>query len=140
MKVPNVRYLALETVCKFNDPEACNVIMKDYLKHILSAMKDNDISIKRRALDILYHMCNTKIAHVVVEEMLNFIEFADVLFKEELVLKVAILAEKFADDLEWYLNVMLKLIEIAGELITNDVCHRIIQIITGFGNDDNSKI
>jgi len=58
--------------------------------------------------------------------MLNFIEFADVLFKEELVLKVAILAEKFADDLEWYLNVMLKLIEIAGELITDDVCHRII--------------
>jgi len=100
--------------------------MKDYLKHILSAMKDNDISIKRRALDILYHMCNGKIAHIVVEEMLNFIEFADVLFKEELVLKVAILAEKFADDLEWYLNVMLKLIEIAGELITDDVCHRII--------------
>lgn len=89
-------------------------------------MKDNDISIKRRALDILYHMCNSTIAHTVVEEMLNFIEFADILFKEELVLKVAILAEKFADDLEWYLEVMLKLIEIAGELITDDVCNRII--------------
>jgi len=32
--------------------------MGEYLKYVLAAMKDQDISIKRRALDILYHMCH----------------------------------------------------------------------------------
>jgi len=31
--------------------------------------------------------------------MLNYVQEADILFKEELVLKIAILAEKFADNL-----------------------------------------
>ena len=73
VKEPNIRYLALETVCQFNDPAACELIMGEYLKYVLAAMKDQDISIKRRALDILYHMCNPNIAQLVVEEMLTFI-------------------------------------------------------------------
>ena len=70
VKEPNIRYLALETVCKFKDKESCELVMGEYLKYILGAMKDQDISIKRRALDILYFMCNASVAEVVVEEML----------------------------------------------------------------------
>ena len=42
-------------------------------------------------------------------------------FKEELVLKIAILAEKFAGDLEWYIDVIIKLISTSGEFVTNEI-------------------
>jgi len=42
--------------------------------------------------------------------MLTFIEASDQEFQEELLLKVAILAEKFATDLQWYLDTILHLI------------------------------
>jgi AP-2 complex subunit alpha len=39
--------------------------------------------------------------------MLDYTDEADIVFKEELVLKTAILAEKFADDMQWYVDVVV---------------------------------
>ena len=46
-------------------------------------------------------MCTPKLAPKIVGEILKYVEETDLIFKEELVLKIAILAEKFASDLEW---------------------------------------
>lgn len=48
---------------------------------------------------------------------------------DDLVLKIAILAEKFAENLIWYVDVVVKLIQNAE--VENDIWYRIIQIITG---------
>jgi AP-2 complex subunit alpha len=45
-----------------------------------------------------------------VEELLNYSDEADLSIKEELVLKIAILAEKFAPNLTWYIDVMIRLL------------------------------
>jgi AP-2 complex subunit alpha len=71
----------------------------------------NDISIKRRALDLLYLMCNQNIAVKIVEELLAYTEeWADLQIKEELVLKIAILAERFAENQIWYIDVVVRLV------------------------------
>jgi AP-2 complex subunit alpha len=44
---------------------------------------------------------------------------------EELVLKVAILAEKFAVNLSWYIDVIIKLIEYAGDYTSDDLWFRV---------------
>ena len=43
---------------------------------------------------------------------------AEMNMREELVLKIAILAERFAKDLRWYVDTILQLITISGELMT----------------------
>ena len=48
---------------------------------------------------------------------------------DDLVLKIAVLAEKFAENLIWYVDVVVKLIQNAE--VENDIWYRIIQIITG---------
>ena len=53
-------------------------------------------------------MCDGSNAKEIIEELLKQIEQADYQFKEELVLKVAILAERYAPDLRWYIDVILK--------------------------------
>ena len=52
------------------------------------------------------------------------------LIKEEMVLKIAILAERFAPDYQWYVDTILQLIRIAGDFVSDDIWHRAVQIIT----------
>ena len=53
---------------------------------------DNDISIRKRALDLLYLIATNDTARAIVEELLAYLETrADPLIKDELVLKIAIL-------------------------------------------------
>ena len=46
--------------------------------------------------------------------------------KEELVLKIAILAERYADNLSWYIDIVVRLVNSSGEHITEDIWFRII--------------
>lgn len=44
-------------------------------------------------------------------------------------LKVAILAEKYAVDYTWYVDIILNLIRIAGDFVSEEVWYRVIQIV-----------
>lgn len=64
--------------------------------------------------------------------------------KQELAIKIAILAERFATDSTWYVTTMLKLLSIGGGsnangvgFISNEVWERIVQIVVN--NDDLHK-
>ncbi len=57
-----------------------------------------------------------------------------------MVLKVAILAERFAINLSWYLDVIIKLIEFAGDYTSEDLWFRVAQMVTGFSNGDESLL
>lgn len=135
VREPNIRYLALESMCRFNASPASAKIIAEHLPTILKSLRDNDISIRRRALDILYLMCTPQTASKIVEDLMQYVDESDLLFREELVLKIAILAEKFADDLQWYIDVVVRLVTSSGEYVTDDIWFRIIQIITGFGTE-----
>jgi len=45
------------------------------------------------------------------------------------VLKIAILAEKYAEDYTWYVDTILNLIRLAGDYVSEEVWYRIIQIV-----------
>lgn len=44
-------------------------------------------------------------------------------------MKVAILAEKYLSDYTWYVDVILNLIRIAGDYVSEEVWYRVIQIV-----------
>jgi len=124
----NIRYLGLEAMCRL----AIKHNLADHQAKVLANLDDNDISIRRRALDLLYLICNSKNVSVIVAELLGYLEKRnDPLILDDLVLKIAVLAEKFAENLIWYVDVVVKLIKNAE--VENDIWYRILQIITGFG-------
>ncbi|KFP34677.1 AP-2 complex subunit alpha-2, partial [Chlamydotis macqueenii] len=90
---------------------------------------ERDVSVRQRAVDLLYAMCDRSNAQQIVAEMLNYLETADYSIREEIVLKVAILAEKYAVDYTWYVDTILNLIRIAGDYVSEEVWYRVIQIV-----------
>jgi len=129
-KETNVRYLGLDTMSHLAARSDDLTVLKKHQDTIILSLRDKDISVRRRGLDLLYSMCDSTNAKVIVGELLRYLGISDYTLREELVLKVAILTEKFATEYEWYLNTVLKLMNIAGEHISDEVWYRVIQIVT----------
>lgn len=126
----NLRYLALESMCLLATSEFSHEAVKKHQETVITALKtERDVSVRQRAVDLLYAMCDKTNAEEIVHEMLNYLETADYSIREEMVLKVAILAEKYATDYTWYVDVILNLIRIAGDYVSEEVWYRVIQIV-----------
>ncbi|VDM97500.1 unnamed protein product [Thelazia callipaeda] len=124
------RYLALESMCLLATSEFSHEAVKKHQETIINSLKtERDVSVRQRAVDLLYAMCDRSNAAKIVFEMLSYLETADYSIREEMVLKVAILAEKYATDYTWYVDVILKLIRIAGDYVSEEVWYRVIQIV-----------
>ena len=65
----------------------------------MATLKDADISIRRRGLDLLFTMCNNQNVRDIVDELLKYLEIADFTMRDELVLKTAVLAERWDLDI-----------------------------------------
>lgn len=126
----NLRYLALESMCLLANSEFSHEAVKKHQEVVILSMKmEKDVSVRQRAVDLLYAMCDKTNSEEIVQEMLNYLETADYSIREEMVLKVAILAEKYAADYSWYVDVILNLIRIAGDYVSEEVWYRVIQIV-----------
>ncbi|KAJ9554732.1 hypothetical protein OSB04_009346 [Centaurea solstitialis] len=134
VREPNIRYLGLENMTRMLMVTDVHEIIKRHQAQIITSLKDPDISIRRRSLDLLYGMCDVSNAKDIVEELLQYLGTADFAMREELALKAAILAEKFAPDLSWYVDVILQLIDKAGDFVSDDIWFRVVQFVTN--NED----
>ncbi|WVZ55142.1 hypothetical protein U9M48_005842 [Paspalum notatum var. saurae] len=134
VREPNIRYLGLENMTRMLLVTDVQDIIKRHQAQIITSLKDPDISIRRRALDLLYGMCDVTNAKEIVEELLQYLNTAEFAMREELSLKAAILAEKFAPDLSWYVDVILQLIDKAGDFVSDDIWYRVVQFVTN--NED----
>ena len=133
----NIRYLALESMARLSSNESVSsFLISKHLSTILYSLRDKDTSIRRRALDLIFVLCDQESATNVVNELLAYLSEDDYELKEELVLKIAILAERFALNLNWYVDVIIKLIELEGNYVSKEIRYRVVQILTGFGDTE----
>lgn len=128
-KETNIRYLGLETLARLAGRGDLQTILKAQQNVVSQSLKDRDISVRRRALDLLYSMCDVANAKLIVMDLLRHLQISDYAIREEMVLKIAILAEKFATNCEWYVTVNLQLLAIAGEHVAVEVWQRIVQVV-----------
>jgi AP-2 complex subunit alpha len=126
----NVRYLGLEAMTHLAARTENLDPIKKHQAIIIGSLRDRDISVRRQGLDLLYSMCDPTNAQAIVNELLRYLQSADYAIREEMVLKIAILTEKYATDVQWYVDISLRLIAMAGDHVSDEVWQRVIQITT----------
>lgn len=126
----NVRYLGLEAMTHLAARAETLDPIKKHQSIIIGSLRDRDISVRRQGLDLLYSMCDSTNAAPIVSELLKYLQTADFAIREEMVLKIAILTEKYATDVQWYVDISLRLIAMAGDHVSDEVWQRVIQIVT----------
>ena len=75
-------------------------------------------------------MCDKSNSLVVVKELLSHLANADISIREEMVLKIAILAERYAPNYKWYIDTILFIIKNSGNVIDDNIWHRACQIVS----------
>ncbi|KAF8898739.1 adaptin N terminal region-domain-containing protein [Infundibulicybe gibba] len=126
----NVRYLGLDTMAHLAARADSLDPIKRHQSTIIFSLRDKDISVRRRALDLLYSMCDIDNSELIVGELLRYLKVADYALREEMVLKIAILTEKYASSYKWYVDTILQLISAAGDHVGDEVWYRVVQIVT----------
>jgi AP-2 complex subunit alpha len=125
----NIRYLGLDAMYKLVRAEG-SADVQQHLDVVISSIKESDVSVRKRALDLLFVMTDHSNAEQIVEELLVNLTSSDEGLKDDITVKIAILAEKFAKDLTWYLDTLVKVIMVAGDFVAEDVWHRCVHIVT----------
>jgi len=79
---------------------------------ILDCLRDGDISIRRRALELSYALINEQNVRVLIRELLAFLEVADNEFKLGMTTQVCAAAERFAPNRRWHIDTVLRVLKL----------------------------
>lgn len=123
----NIRYVALNTLIKVVAIEP-NAVQR-HRNTILECLRDPDISIRRRALDLSFTLINESNVRVLIRELLAFLEVADNEFKPTLTTQIGIAADKYAPNKRWHVDTMLRVLALAGNYVKEPIMSSVIRLI-----------
>ncbi|KAM3419367.1 AP-1 complex subunit gamma [Cercospora zeina] len=123
----NIRYVALNTLIKVVAIEP-NAVQR-HRNTVLDCLRDPDISIRRRALDLSFTLINESNVRVLVRELLAFLEVADNEFKPIMTSQIGIAADRFAPNKRWHVETMLRVLKLAGNYIKEQILASFVRLI-----------
>ncbi|BGP02959.1 AP-1 complex subunit gamma-1 [Rhodotorula toruloides ATCC 204091] len=124
----NIRYVALNTLLKVVSMDT-NAVQR-HRAIILDCLRDGDISIRRRALELSYALINESNVRVLTRELLAFLEVADNEFKLGMTTQVCSAAERFAPNRRWHIDTVLRVLKLAGNYVREEVLSSFIRLVT----------
>lgn len=114
----NIRYVALNTLSK--------VVLEDisavqrHRATIVDCLKDSDVSIRQRALELIYQLVNEQNVEHLAAEMLNYLVVAPAEHRAGLVSKVMNVVEKFSPSSRWRVDTVITMLSVAGRPEADD--------------------
>ena len=123
----NIRYVALNTLIKVVAIEP-NAVQR-HRNTILECLRDPDISIRRRALDLSFTLINESNVRVLIRELLAFLEVADNEFKPTLTTQIGIAADRYSPNKRWHVDTMLRVLSLAGNYVKEPILSSVIRLI-----------
>lgn len=123
----NIRYVALNTLNKVVSMDT-NAVQR-HRNIIIDCLRDGDISIRRRALELSYALINESNVRVLTRELLAFLEVADNEFKLGLTTQICLAAEKFAPNRRWHIDTELRVLKLAGNYVREEVLSAFLRLV-----------
>lgn len=126
----NFRYVALNTLCKVVDKDIQAI--QRHRNTIVDCLKHSDISIRRRALDLIYALVTKNNVKALVKELLNYLALTsrDIEFKTNLAHKICQIAQKYSPNKKWHIETIISVLSIAGNFTRESVVSEIIALIS----------
>ncbi|KAF8470578.1 adaptin N terminal region-domain-containing protein [Kalaharituber pfeilii] len=123
----NIRYVALNTLIKVVAVEP-NAVQR-HRNTILDCLRDPDISIRRRALDLSFTLINESNIRLLIRELLAFLEIANNEFKPNMTTQICIAADRYAPNRRWHIDTVLRVLKLAGNYVQEKILSSFIRLI-----------
>lgn len=124
----NSRYVALNALSRAIEKD-----IQAVSKHrpiIVECLKDPDISIRRRALDLIYALVNAENVRLLVPELLNYLTSNNEEFVGELTSRICDIVERLGPSPRWHVDVMAQVLKQAGRFVKSEPVVSLVAVIT----------
>ncbi|XP_062504187.1 AP-1 complex subunit gamma-1-like [Corticium candelabrum] len=125
----NIRYVALNTLLK--TAHADHTAVQRHRNTVVDCLKDPDISIRRRAIELCFALINDSNVKSLTKEIVSFLSDADMEFKAYIASNLILAAEKHAPDQKWHVDTVLQVLTMAGAYVEEDLVPVLIQLFAG---------
>lgn len=114
------------------------IYASEHQAHVISCLESPDETIRRKTIELLFHMTNPRNMPVIVAKMLERLKKSapDSHLRAELVIKITTLAEKFSTDNYWFITTMNDVFLTAGSQVPVQVANRFLRYIAEGATDD----
>ena len=124
----NIRYVALNTLSKVVNTNFSAV--QRHRATIIDCLKDPDISIRRRALDLVYSLVNRKNIRPLVGELLGYLLVADEELRPDITAKLCMVTGRYAPSKKWHVDTILRVMMLAGQYIPENVIGDTVALVS----------
>jgi AP-1 complex subunit gamma-1 len=123
----NIRYVALNSLSKVVTED--NAAVQRHRNTIVDCLKDPDVSIRQRALELIYQLVNEQNVVALTSELLNYLIVAQSDHKPNLASKIVQIAERYSPSKKWRVDTVITMLSIAGNNLDDSVARTAIIFI-----------
>ncbi|GMH65663.1 hypothetical protein TL16_g04255 [Triparma laevis f. inornata] len=109
----NIRYVALNTLGKVVLQDSAAV--QRHRNTIVDCLKDPDVSIRTRALDLIFKLVNPDNVEGLTAELLNYLIVCQAESKPEICTRTLEVVDKYSPNEKWRVDTLITLLTIAGK-------------------------
>jgi AP-1 complex subunit gamma-1 len=124
----NIRYVALNSLSKVVSEDIGAV--QRQRNTIIDCLKDPDVSIRQRALELIYQLVNDQNVVMLTAELLNYLVVAASEHKGDLISKIMSTVEKYSPNQKWRIDTVITMLSIAGNFCDESVIRIAIILIS----------
>lgn len=133
----NIRYVALNTLAKCivdqkhsghhdddEELETANSAMSALQRHrttVVECLKDPDVSIRQRALELIYHLVNENNVESLTSELLSYLVLCPREHRSDICTRVLRVVDRFSPSDRWRVDTLITTLTIAGREASNAV-------------------
>lgn len=125
----NIRYVALNTLAKCiveqkqsgreigGDVDSTNSAMSALQRHrttVVDCLKDPDVSIRQRALELIYHLVNESNVESLTAELLSYLVLCPREHRSDICTRILKVVDHFSVDDRWRVDTLITTLTIAG--------------------------
>lgn len=123
----NIRYVALNSLSRVVSEDIQAV--QRHRDTIVDCLKDADISIRQRALELIYQLVNETNVDMMTTELLNYLVVASSDQRGSLVSNILSIVERFSPSKKWRVDTIVTLLSVAGSELDDTVSRTAILFI-----------
>ncbi|XP_033115729.1 AP-1 complex subunit gamma-1-like isoform X2 [Anneissia japonica] len=124
----NIRYVALNTLLRTVSADL-NAVQR-HRSTIVDCLRDPDISIKKRAVELCFALVNNTNIRSMVKELIFFLDKSDPEFKGYTSSNIFLACEKYSPNRRWHIDTMMRVLTAAGNHVPDDSVSSLIQMIS----------
>lgn len=97
---------------------------------IIDCLHDPDISIRRRALDLCFHLMTASTVRILTRELLSFLEVCDGDTKTAVASRICEYAGRFRPSPRWEIDTVIRVLRVAGAWVDQDVINYLVKLVS----------